>query len=99
MTTVVDGILRDFSGGHIGQADAETLISLLGEELGSDRVRFHAGVSYRNLLVLSGPEFSASVRADKPDDNHGNPVAEHLPRAADPAASIATYGRRASRPS
>ena len=74
------GILRDFSGGHIAQADAEEAVRLLNERLGSEKVRFHAGVSYRNLLVLSGPEFSANISYDKPDDNHGEPVSKHLPR-------------------
>jgi 2,3-bisphosphoglycerate-independent phosphoglycerate mutase len=39
-------------------------------------------VSYRNLLLTHGAAFSGrDVAYDKPDDNHGNPVAEHLPRA------------------
>jgi len=81
LTTVDDdGILRDFSGGHISQQDAEESIKLLNEELGTDKIRFVAGVSYRNLLILTGDEFTADIICDKPDDNHGNPVAEHLPR-------------------
>ena len=80
VTVDKDGILRDFSGGHISQKDAEESVRLLNAELGGNGVKFYAGVSYRNLLVLSGREFSAEVKYDKPDDNHGNPVAEHLPR-------------------
>lgn len=79
------GILRDFSGGHIAQADAVESIRLLNERLGSDAVRFYPGVSYRNLLVLSGERFSSDIAYDKPDDNHGNPMADHLPRAKSPA--------------
>jgi 2,3-bisphosphoglycerate-independent phosphoglycerate mutase len=80
VTVDADGILRDFSGGHIAQADAVEAVRLLNEQLGSDKIRFYPGVSYRNLLVLSGPEFSAAISYDKPDDNHGQPVAKHLPR-------------------
>lgn len=80
VTVDADGILRDFSGGHIAQADAVESIRLLNEQLGSEKIRFYPGVSYRNLLVLSGPEFSAAISYDKPDDNHGQPVAKHLPR-------------------
>ncbi len=76
------GILTDFSGGHIAQADAEAAIALLNKSLGSKQVRFYPGVSYRNLLVLSGPEFCSAVKCGKPDDNHGNPVRDNLPRAA-----------------
>ena len=75
-----NGILTDFSGGHISQEDAEDSIKLLDEKLGSDKVRFAPGVSYRNLLILTGEEFTADLICDKPDDNHGNPVAEHMPR-------------------
>lgn len=85
VTVDADNILRDFSGGHIEQAAAEASIALLNRELGSERIRFYPGVSYRNLMVLSGAEFSDAVLYDKPDDNHGNLVSEHLPQAAAPA--------------
>jgi len=85
VTVDAEGVLRDYSGGQISRADARAAMDQLSAALGSDKIRFHAGVSYRNLLILSGPEFSADVLCDKPDDNHGNPVAEHLPRAKSPA--------------
>ena len=80
-----DGILRDFSGGHIAQHDADEAVALLNANLGTGKIRFCPGVSYRNLLILSGEEFSADVTCGKPDDNQGNPVTEHLPRATTPA--------------
>lgn len=80
VTVDAGGILRDFSGGHIAQADAAEAIRLLNEKLGTETVRFYPGVSYRNLLVLSGPQYSAEISYDKPDDNHGHLVAKHLPR-------------------
>jgi len=85
ITVDAHGILRDFSGGHISQPDANAAIALLNAKLGTDKIRFYPGVSYRNLLILSGAEFSADVTCGKPDDNHGNPVAHHLPRATTPA--------------
>ncbi|MBT3193598.1 MAG: cofactor-independent phosphoglycerate mutase [Verrucomicrobia bacterium] len=86
LTTVVDGILTDFSGGHIEQSDAEALIEALNGALGSESVKFHSGVSYRNLMILSGDAYSADLKAEKPDDNQGNPIAEHLPRPVDPGS-------------
>ena len=80
VTVDKEGILRDFSGGHISQPDAVEAVRLLNEKLGTASIRFFPGVSYRNLLVLSGPEYSAEISYDKPDDNHGQPVAKHLPR-------------------
>jgi 2,3-bisphosphoglycerate-independent phosphoglycerate mutase len=82
LTTVVDGVLRDFSGGHIAPADAAALIDGLNERFAGPTVKFYAGVSYRNILVLSGRQYSPKVRTEKPDDNHGQKVMEHLPLPA-----------------
>ena len=87
LTTVSDGILTDFSGGHIAQDDAEVLIGALAAEFESDTIRFYPGVSYRNLMIISGDAASSDVETEKPDDNQGNPVAEHLPVASSPKGS------------
>ena len=105
-----DGRLADFSAGHIPQADAVETIDLLNKALSSPSVRFHAGVSYRCLLVLTGAEFTADVKCEKPDDNSGNVVAEHLPHPTAPSgertsemlndliarASVVLRGRKAN---
>ena len=82
-----DGTLADFSGGHIAQGDAVAIIEYLNEHLATERYRFYPGVSYRNLLILSGSEFSPDVLCEKPDDNSGNVVAEHLPKIKDGVTS------------
>lgn len=86
LTSVKDGILTDFSGGHVAQSDAEALIAALNKALGTTSIKFHSGVSYRNILILSGAEYSHRVKTDKPDDNHGEQVADHLPQSAAPEA-------------
>ena len=91
LTAVENGVLKDFSGGHVDQAYANELINALNKHFGSENVRFHTGVSYRNILVLSGPGYSHRVKADKPDDNHGERIADHLPSALEPKAE-ATAG-------
>jgi 2,3-bisphosphoglycerate-independent phosphoglycerate mutase len=91
LTTVSDGILRDFSGGHIGQEDAEELVKALQNSFGRADVHFHPGVSYRNILVLSGGSFSDRVKTSKPDDHQGDPVEDWLPSAMEPDAE-ATAG-------
>lgn len=47
-------ILKNHSSGHISTEEADELIRFLNERLGSDRVAFHTGVSYRHLLVIKG---------------------------------------------
>ena len=49
-----DRVLRDYSAGHIDNAVAAQLMRDLELEFGSDKLTFHSGVSYRNLLVLHG---------------------------------------------
>lgn len=47
-------LLKNHSAGHISTEEADVLIRFLEEKLGSERVKFHTGVSYRHLLVLKG---------------------------------------------
>jgi len=86
LTTVAGGVLKDFSGGHVRQSDADEIIRTLNATFGSPEVRFYPGVSYRSLLVLSGPRHSHRVSTEKPDDNHGEALEDHLPKAASPEA-------------
>lgn len=45
-------ILKNHSAGHITTEEADELIHALNEKLGTDRIRFYTGVSYRHLLVI-----------------------------------------------
>lgn len=47
-------ILKNHSAGHITTEEADELIAYLNERLGTDRVKFYTGVSYRHLLVVKG---------------------------------------------
>ncbi|MBN1900743.1 cofactor-independent phosphoglycerate mutase [Candidatus Sumerlaeota bacterium] len=86
LITEKEGILEDYSGGHISNEDARELISALQEEFGNDTVRFYPGVSYRNLLILTGEKFSTQLDYHKPDSSHGMKVREILIAPIDEAA-------------
>jgi 2,3-bisphosphoglycerate-independent phosphoglycerate mutase len=45
-------ILKNHSSGHISTEEADELIQFLNEKLGSDKVHFYTGVSYRHLMVI-----------------------------------------------
>lgn len=47
-------IMRDYSAGHISTAESRTLIAAIQESCGTERLRFHPGISYRHLMVLTG---------------------------------------------
>ncbi len=69
-----DGVLRDYSAGHLADADSEVLMAALKAEFDSEDVTFHHGVSYRNLLVLHGKKFSDKIDYQKPDSSQDIPV-------------------------
>ncbi|MBR5297520.1 MAG: cofactor-independent phosphoglycerate mutase [Parabacteroides sp.] len=49
-------VLKNHSSGHITTEEADELIHFLNEQLGSDRIQFHTGVSYRHLLVIKNAD-------------------------------------------
>lgn len=76
LVSTAAGVLQDYSAGHLDSIRATALMAALQAELGEDRVSFHAGVSYRHLLILHGREFSDRVDYHKPDSSQGRRLAE-----------------------
>ena len=83
---IQDGRLTDFTAGHITSPEGQALIETLQAELGRPEIEFHAGVSYRNLMIYRGragaSPFSSETVTDPPHDHPDQPAAEHLPRRA-----------------
>jgi 2,3-bisphosphoglycerate-independent phosphoglycerate mutase len=87
LITIKDERLADFTAGHISSKDGAQLIGALDREIGLPRrphVEFHAGVSYRNLLVYRGEPgempFGDDTVTTPPHDHPDELAAEHLPR-------------------
>ncbi len=78
--------LLDYSAGHIENDRARALIADLQREFGTAEVEFHPGVSYRNLLVLKGKNFSNAVDYFKPDSHQGERVVDLALRPRDESA-------------
>jgi 2,3-bisphosphoglycerate-independent phosphoglycerate mutase len=79
---LADGRMRDFTSGHIAQADAEELVAALNaSRFPGEACRFHSGVSYRNLLFLSRAA-DLDLACAPPHDIADQPVAQHQPRGA-----------------
>jgi 2,3-bisphosphoglycerate-independent phosphoglycerate mutase len=83
--------MRDFTSGHITSEEGRPLISALQKELGGAkgpngaRLEFHAGVSYRNILVYrpapgTPAPFSDQTKTQPPHDVPDRPIADHLPK-------------------
>ena len=84
-----DGILRDYSAGHLDDADSAILMAALKAEFDSEKVTFHHGVSYRNLLVLHGKEFCDRIDYQKPDSSQDIPVDQLRLKALDDSPEAA----------
>jgi 2,3-bisphosphoglycerate-independent phosphoglycerate mutase len=87
LVNVDDERMRDFTAGHISNADGRALIQAIQETLGSGgqgRLEFHPGVSYRNILIYRGPgaPFDVTTKTQPPHDIPDQPIAEFLPRGA-----------------
>src|SRR5438477_6326730 len=71
--------MRDFTAGHITPADGAALMKTIQDRLGGavpgefglrGQLEFHAGVSYRNILIYRGADapFAAGTKTQPPHD-------------------------------
>jgi 2,3-bisphosphoglycerate-independent phosphoglycerate mutase len=78
LVTVQNGIMTDFSAGHISSPEGAELLSSLGNRIPG--VFFRPGVSYRNLLVVHDGKGATST---PPHDIVGKNIADYLPKGGD----------------
>jgi 2,3-bisphosphoglycerate-independent phosphoglycerate mutase len=111
LVTVDNEEMRDFTAGHIGNDEGKELIAAIqtalsgpvpkvSENLGSTGVlEFHAGVSYRNILVYraggSAAPFAGNTKTQPPHDIPDKPIAAHLPQG--PGAALLRHLMERSR--
>lgn len=84
LVTVVDGVMRSFTAEQIPSDLGAHLVGLMQQACcGDPHWKFHAGVSYRNLLIYRARDGKAPFAEDTcsvpPHDITGQPIAEHLP--------------------
>ena len=86
LVTVVDGVMDDYSAGHITTEEGVQLAAALEAELGRDGFHIHQGVQYRHLLIWkNGPD---GFWIDPPHEFTGKPVQDHLPPNAELVALL-----------
>lgn len=75
------GLMSDYSAGHISNSESREIIEYLNATLGTDEVRFYAGVSYRNVLVIKSKEKEKllKLRCIPPHDITGEDISNHMP--------------------
>lgn len=93
LVCVQNGIMRDFTAGHISTDEARRIIETLNVELpkrcglDANKLTFYPGVSYRNLLVLrandgSSYPFTMAFQATPPHDRMDQTILDSYPRGA-----------------
>jgi 2,3-bisphosphoglycerate-independent phosphoglycerate mutase len=87
LITEREGVLEDFSAGHISSEESRQLVDFLQQHLGDSQTRFHPGIGYRHLLVLTGSQFMEAA-CTPPHDVMGSKVTEVLPRGGGAARLI-----------
>jgi len=77
LITEKNGLLADYSSGHISSEEAGILIKAVDKELGKS-CRFFAGVSYRHLLVMKQGE---NAQCTPPHDVVGQSIEDVMPHS------------------
>jgi len=74
--------LLDYSAGHIKSNEAEKLIKFLDQKLGTNKLRFYNGISYRHLLLVKrGSELKLqNLKCLAPHDIAGQSISRNLPK-------------------
>jgi len=79
LVAVRDGRMHDYSSGHISTEESKALVAALNERLGSDKIQFYPGVSYRHILKLKDHEDTLLATCTPPHDISDKPVDGFFP--------------------
>lgn len=82
LVTVSQEKLIDYSAGHISSKEGSLLMKFVQESLGTDRIKFYPGVSYRNLALIKkgAGERLEDLRCAPPHDIIGQDISKNLPK-------------------
>jgi len=82
LITASNDTLIDYSAGHIKSEEAAILIKLIDDKLGSDKIKFYPGVSYRHLLLIKDgkEEHLQDLECKPPHDITGQAIVKNLPK-------------------
>ncbi len=81
LITVASDNLVDYSAGHISSKEAAILIKFIDQKLGTNRIKFYPGVSYRHLMVVkrAAEERLADLKCKPPHDITGQNISVNFP--------------------
>ncbi|MDP3792047.1 MAG: cofactor-independent phosphoglycerate mutase [Candidatus Omnitrophota bacterium] len=85
LITANNDTMADYSSGHIRDNESKILMEFLDKKLGSDKIKFYHGKSYRNLVVIktrSRDDLNDLMKTSctPPHDITGKGIGKHLPK-------------------
>ncbi len=78
LVSLSGGLMADYSAGHIKTEESQPMLRELQDALGTERVRFVPGISYRHLLIIK--DFPTGLDCTPPHDISGQEWRPHLPK-------------------
>ena len=82
LITASGDTLVDYSAGHISSKEAAILIKFIDQNLGTNRIKFYPGVSYRHLMLAKrgADERLQDLECRAPHDIAGQEISSNLPK-------------------
>ena len=68
----------DYSADEVSSAEGAQLMEAIEKEFGSDKLKFYAGTSYRNLMVMHGGSLNSTLTP--PHDISKRVIGDYLPK-------------------
>lgn len=90
LITEKDGVLADYSAGHITSKESTQLIAAVKKACEkTGEIEFFSGLDYRHMLIMRNSLLSLKVECTPPHDAVGKEVSAILPKAKSPKAKNA----------
>jgi len=82
LITVLGDRLVDYSAGHISSKEAGILIKFIDQNLGTNRIKFYPGISYRHLMLVKrgSEEQLEGLKCRPPHDITGQGILKNMPK-------------------
>jgi 2,3-bisphosphoglycerate-independent phosphoglycerate mutase len=80
MVEVRDGVMQDFSAGHIDTTFSAIIMKELAAADATPGIEYYAGVSYRNIVIWRGFPHGDLPETTPPHDIQGRAVGPYLPK-------------------
>jgi len=82
LITASGDTLTDYSAGHIRSEEASIIIKFIDDKIGTNRIKFYPGISYRHLMVVKegADDHLDDLKCRPPHDISGQSITKNMPK-------------------